>query len=51
MNPAALWRATLYGMDHPAECGPKVNGVTMRDISRYMQRTRQHLRGCLAAPP
>ena len=49
MNPAALWRAMLYAMDNPAECGPKVNGVTMRDTMRYMQRTR-HLLGMPGSP-
>ena len=33
----------LYARDNPAECGLKVNGMNMRDMGRYMQRTRRLL--------
>jgi len=39
----ALWRAMLYAMRNPAECGLKVDGVSVRDMSGYMQRTMRIL--------
>merc|ERR1712039_154090 len=39
----ALWRAMLYAMRNPAECGLKVDGVRVRDMSGYMQRTMRIL--------
>merc|ERR1719215_89699 len=39
----ALWKAMLYAMRNPAECGLKVNGVSVRDMSGYMQRTMRLL--------
>merc|ERR1712209_305907 len=35
----AVWKAMLFAMRNPAECGLKVNNVTVRDMSGYMQRT------------
>jgi len=35
----ALWRAMLYAMRNPAECGLKVDGVSVRDMRGYLQRT------------
>jgi len=39
----ALWRAMLYAMRNPAECGLKVDGVSVRDMRGYMQRTMRLL--------
>merc|ERR1712241_923933 len=39
----ALWEAMLYAMRNPAECGLKVNRVSVRDMSGYMQRTMRLL--------
>uniref|UniRef100_A0A7S1M0G3 Dinoflagellate luciferase N-terminal domain-containing protein n=1 Tax=Alexandrium catenella TaxID=2925 RepID=A0A7S1M0G3_ALECA len=39
----ALWRAMLYAMRNPAECGLKVDGVRVQDMSGYMQRTMRIL--------
>merc|ERR1712012_470412 len=39
----ALWRAMLFAMRSPAECGMKVDGVTVRDMRGYMQRTMRIL--------
>merc|ERR1712079_228295 len=39
----ALWRAMLYAMRNPAVCGLKVDGVSVRDMSGYMQRTMRLL--------
>merc|ERR1719433_128218 len=39
----ALWRAMLFAMRSPAECGMKVDGVTIRDMRGYMQRTMRIL--------
>merc|ERR1719264_1534211 len=33
----------LYAMRNPAECGLKVDGVSVRDMSGYMQRTMRLL--------
>merc|ERR1712039_978878 len=38
-----LWKAMLYAMRNPAECGLKVDGVSVRDMSGYMQRTMRIL--------
>merc|ERR1719210_2248937 len=42
-NQDSLWRAMLYAMRNPAECGLKVDGVSTRDMSGYMQRTMRLL--------
>merc|ERR1719330_1589411 len=34
-----LWKAMLYAMRNPAECGLKVDSVAIRDISGSMQRS------------
>jgi len=34
-----VWKAMLFAMRNPAECGLKVNNVTVRDMSGYMQRS------------
>merc|ERR1712073_14447 len=39
----ALWKAMLYAMRKPAECGLKVDGVTTRDMAGFMQRTMRIL--------
>jgi len=39
----ALWKAMLYAMRNPAECGLKVDGVSVRDMSGCMQRTMRIL--------
>merc|ERR1712242_525541 len=39
----ALWRAMLYAMRNPAQCGLKVDGVSVRDMTGYMQRTMRIL--------
>merc|ERR1711945_23840 len=39
----ALWRAMLFAMRSPAECGLKVDGVSVRDMRGYMQRTMRLL--------
>merc|ERR1719429_881423 len=38
-----LWKAMLYAMRNPAQCGLKVDGVTVRDMSGYMHRTMRIL--------
>merc|ERR1712051_98122 len=38
-----LWKAMLYAMRNPAECGLKVDGVSVRDMRGYMQRTMRLL--------
>jgi len=43
MNQDALWRAMLYAMRNPAACGLNVDGVSVRDMSGYMQRTMRLL--------
>jgi len=43
VNQDSLWRAMLYAMRNPAECGLKVDGVSVRDMSGYMQRTMRLL--------
>merc|ERR1712110_1015611 len=35
----ALWRGMLYAMHNPAACGLKVDGVSVKDMQGYMQRT------------
>merc|ERR1712127_1115027 len=35
----AVWKAMLFAMRNPAECGLKVKDVTVRDMSGYMQRS------------
>merc|ERR1712129_646840 len=37
MNQDALWKAMLYAMRNPAECGLKVDGVSVRDMTGSMQ--------------
>merc|ERR1719373_314136 len=39
----ALWRGMLYAMRNPAECGLKADGVSVRDMTGYMQRTMRIL--------
>merc|ERR1712003_442428 len=39
----ALWKAMLYAMRNPAECGLKVDGVSVRDMSGCMQRSMRIL--------
>jgi len=39
----ALWRGMLYCMRNPAACGMKVDGVTVKDMQGYMQRTMRIL--------
>merc|ERR1712241_1577003 len=34
-----LWKAMLFAMRNPAECGLKVDGVTTRDLNGCMQRS------------
>jgi len=43
VNQDALWRAMLYAMRNPAECGLKVDGVRVQDMRGYMQRTMRIL--------
>merc|ERR1712242_321532 len=43
MSQDSLWKAMLYAMRNPAECGLKVDGVSVRDMSGYMQRTMRLL--------
>merc|ERR1712051_77420 len=43
MNQDTLWKAMLYAMRNPAECGLKVDGVSVRDMKGYMQRTMRIL--------
>merc|ERR1719245_2687111 len=43
LNQDSLWRAMLYAMRNPAECGLQVDGVNVRDMSGYMQRTMRLL--------
>ena len=43
MSQDSLWKAMIYAMRNPAECGLKVDGVTTRDMAGFMQRTmRSH---------
>merc|ERR1719461_2278872 len=39
----ATWKAMVYAMRSPAECGMKVDGVSVRDMNGYMQRTMRIL--------
>merc|ERR1712127_101048 len=39
----ALWKAMLYAMRNPAECGMKVDRVSVRDAKGYMQRSMRLL--------
>merc|ERR1712038_242838 len=39
----AAWKAMLYAMRNPAECGLKVDRVVLRDLSGFMQRTMRIL--------
>merc|ERR1712051_19089 len=43
MTQDALWKAMLYAMRNPAECGLKVDSVSVRDMMGYMQRTMRIL--------
>merc|ERR1712127_15071 len=38
-----LWKAMLYAMRNPAQCGLKVDSVSIRDMSGYMQRSMRLL--------
>merc|ERR1719210_389233 len=38
-----LWKAMLYAMRNPAECGLKVDSVSIRDMSGSMQRSMRLL--------
>merc|ERR1712241_748950 len=38
-----LWKAMLYAMRNPAECGLKVDSVAIRDLSGCMQRSMRLL--------
>merc|ERR1719346_284397 len=39
----AAWKAMLYAMRNPAECGLKVDRVVLRDLNGFMQRTMRIL--------
>jgi len=39
----AAWKAMLFAMRNPAECGLKVDRVALRDLSGFMQRTMRIL--------
>merc|ERR1719210_2218690 len=39
----ALWKAMLYSMRNPAECGMKVDSVSVRDMRGCMQRSMRLL--------
>merc|ERR1719429_1044822 len=43
MSQDTLWKAMLYAMRNPAQCGLKVDGVSVRDMTGYMQRTMRIL--------
>merc|ERR1712001_302807 len=43
MSQDSLWKAMLYAMRNPAECGLKVDGVNLRDMQGFMQRTMRIL--------
>merc|ERR1719471_590273 len=43
MSQDSLWKAMLYAMRNPAECGLKVDGVTTREMAGFMQRTMRIL--------
>merc|ERR1712117_933235 len=38
-----LWKAMLFATRNPAECGLKVDSVTIRDMSGFMQRSKRLL--------
>jgi len=38
-----LWKAMLFAMRNPAECGLKVDSVAIRDMSGFMQRSMRLL--------
>merc|ERR1712154_538425 len=38
-----LWKAMLYAMRNPAECGLKVDSVAIRDMNGFMQRSTRLL--------
>jgi len=38
-----LWKAMLYAMRNPAECGLKVDSVAIRDMNGFMQRSMRLL--------
>ena len=42
-NQDALWKAMLFAMRNPADCGLKVDSVSVRDMSGYMQRSMRLL--------
>ena len=42
-NQDALWRGMLYAMRNPAAAGLKVDGVSVKDMQGYMQRTMRIL--------
>merc|ERR1712045_722344 len=39
----AAWKAMLFAMRNPAECGMKVDRVVLRDLSGFMQRSMRIL--------
>merc|ERR1719323_1099621 len=43
MSQDTLWKAMLYAMRNPAQCGLKVDSVSVRDMTGYMQRTMRIL--------
>merc|ERR1719429_310897 len=43
MSQDTLWKAMLYAMRNPAQCGLKVDSVSVRDMKGYMQRTMRIL--------
>merc|ERR1712038_1368376 len=43
MSQDAAWKAMLYAMRNPAACGLKVDNVSIRDLSGFMQRSMRLL--------
>jgi len=43
MDQDTLWKAMLYSMRSPTECGLKVGGVSVRDMQGYCQRSMRLL--------
>merc|ERR1719476_627042 len=43
MSEDVAWKAMLFAMRNPAECGLKVDRVVLRDLSGFMQRTMRIL--------
>merc|ERR1719464_1757140 len=42
-NQDELWKAMLFAMRNPAECGLKVDSVAIRDLNGFMQRSMRLL--------